>query len=193
VVVLNEVDLLTRDAQNALRRTMEKVSGLRERGVVLPGSQYMATCRLILCCNSSTRVIEPLRSRCLSIRIPAPSSAEVADVLAAVCRKEHMALPAELARRIADEADGSLRRALLLLEASKAAQCAQSGRSQRGVGEGEAGTDTQLHSFPFSPDSPVQRMDWEVYTAEIANDLLAEQSPAWCVATASCLCVSSCG
>lgn len=67
MVVLNEVDRLTRDAQNALRRTMEK---------------YMSTCRLILCCNSSTRVIEPLRSRCLSIRVPAATADEVLLLLA---------------------------------------------------------------------------------------------------------------
>jgi len=60
--VLNEVDRLSKDAQHALRRTMEK---------------YVAVCRLVLCCNSTCKVIEPIRSRCLPIRVAAPTNAEV--------------------------------------------------------------------------------------------------------------------
>jgi replication factor C subunit 3/5 len=62
IVVLQEVDRLSKQAQAALRRTMEK---------------YTQTCRLILVCNSATKVMEPVRSRCLGIRIPAPSEDDV--------------------------------------------------------------------------------------------------------------------
>lgn len=62
VVVLSEVDRLSKGAQHALRRTMEK---------------YSSSCRIILCCNSPSKVIEPVRSRCLGIRIPAPSEEQV--------------------------------------------------------------------------------------------------------------------
>lgn len=62
VLVLNEVDKLSREAQHSLRRTMEK---------------YSASCRLILCCNSSSKVTEAVRSRCLNVRVSAPSEEQV--------------------------------------------------------------------------------------------------------------------
>ena len=62
VVVLVAVDQLTKQAQAALRRTMEK---------------YAVGCRLILLCNNPSKVIDPVRSRCLGIRIAAPSHDDV--------------------------------------------------------------------------------------------------------------------
>jgi replication factor C subunit 3/5 len=60
-VIINEADSLTRDAQAALRRTMEK---------------YTPNMRLILCANSTSRLIPPIKSRCLLIRVAAPSDDE---------------------------------------------------------------------------------------------------------------------
>lgn len=66
VVLLTEVDNLTKDAQHALRRTMEK---------------YSANCRLILCATSLSPVIPAIQSRCLPIRVAAPSVSEIASIL----------------------------------------------------------------------------------------------------------------
>ncbi|GFH25171.1 DNA replication factor C complex subunit 3, partial [Haematococcus lacustris] len=58
VLVLSEVDRLSREAQQSLRRTMEK---------------YGAACRLIMVCNNVSKVMDPVRSRCMAIRVAAPS------------------------------------------------------------------------------------------------------------------------
>jgi replication factor C subunit 3/5 len=141
VVILNEVDKLTRGAQQALRRTMEK---------------YMTTCRLILICTSTSRLIAPLRSRCLGIRIPAHSLENVSAAVAAVCAKESLALPsAAFLATLHLRSEGNLRRALLMLEAAKMMKA------------DFAGTGTN--------DIPVP--DWKIYLQEISQDILREQTP----------------
>ncbi|EFJ13022.1 hypothetical protein SELMODRAFT_121188 [Selaginella moellendorffii] len=138
VLVLNEVDRLSKEAQHSLRRTMEK---------------YSAACRLILCCTSASKVIEAVRSRCLNVRINAPSEDEITKVLQFVAKKEEIRLPPAFAGRIALHSNRNLRRAILSLEACKVQQ------------------------YPFTENQPVQTTDWEQYIVEIASDIVNEQSP----------------
>lgn len=140
IVLLVEVDRLSRQAQAALRRTMEK---------------YSTTCRLVLCCNNASKVIEPVRSRCLGIRIPSPSNDDICSVLTAVARKENQTLHPELAHNIAVASQRNLRRALLILEASH----------------------VQNASALSNPSSAIQLTDWELYIKQLASDITREQSP----------------
>ena len=139
-VVLVEVDRLSRQAQAALRRTMEK---------------YSSTCRLILVCNSLSKVIEPVRSRCLGVRVAAPTHDDIAQVLKKVAAKQSLTLPDQLAINIARESSRNLRRALLMLEA-----CHVQNRDG------------------FTPDQVPQKTDWELYLKQLAVDVTKEQSPA---------------
>lgn len=138
VLLLNEVDRLSKEAQHGLRRTMEK---------------YSQACRLILICNSVSKVLDAVRSRCLPVRVPAPSPEQVEELLVEVARREKLVLPPELAGRVALHSERNMRRALLSLEACRVQQ------------------------YPFKADQPVQGTDWEAYLTQIAGEILAEQSP----------------
>jgi len=139
VIVISEADALSKNAQASLRRTMEKYSG---------------SCRLVLWCESASRIIEAVRSRCLCLRVPAPSEEDVGVVLDNVVRREGAGpLPAGLRQRVVKHAGGNMRRALLALETAKA---------QR---------------FPFAEDQALTPVDWEGFVAQVANDMMAEQTP----------------
>lgn len=102
VVVINEADHLTRDAQAALRRTMEK---------------YSPNMRLILLANSTANIIAPIRSRTLLVRVAAPTESDICKVLKKVGAQEGWAEAEGLNRKIAKDSARNLRRALLMFEA----------------------------------------------------------------------------
>lgn len=139
VVVVCEADQLSKDAQHALRRTMEK---------------YVSTCRLILLSTSCSRVIPAVRSRCLSVRVAAPSSEEIIKVLHSICRKEGVQLPDQLAKKIVDKSHRNLRRAILMCETCRVQQ------------------------LPLSEDQAVSEPDWQVFLRSIADMIVKQQSAA---------------
>lgn len=103
IIVLHEIDNLTKDAQSALRRTMEK---------------YMKTCRLIMSCNYLTKIIAPIRSRCLSIRIPSPKVNEVEKILIRINGQEGLNMKKETIENIANNSNRNVRYAINSLQFS---------------------------------------------------------------------------
>ncbi|CAO1638254.1 unnamed protein product [Parajaminaea phylloscopi] len=139
VVVINEADSLSRDAQSALRRTMEK---------------YMGNLRLILCATSTSKIIAPIRSRCLLIRVPAPAEEQMSQVLRSVAKKEKFHLPDPVAKQIFEDSAGNLRKALLVLEALR------------------------MQTPDLSGSLAIAKPDWELYTHKMCDIILSEQTPA---------------
>lgn len=101
VIVINEANRLSKLAQQALRRTMEK---------------YAKTCRLILICDSLSQIIEPVRSRCLIIRTPRVKNDDVAKIVKEVAVAEDFDINDNSILSIVHESNGNLRRAIILLE-----------------------------------------------------------------------------
>ena len=75
VIILDECDYITPNAQAALRNLMETFS---------------KHCRFILTCNYVERIIDPIQSRCQSFQIIPPSKQEVAKHLHKILVKENV-------------------------------------------------------------------------------------------------------
>jgi len=95
IIYLDESDALTREAQQALRRTMEN---------------YTQTCRFILSCNYSSKIIDPIQSRCAIFRFKPLSEAEIYQVIDRVAREEGLSLSAESKKALFEVCDGDCRR-----------------------------------------------------------------------------------
>jgi replication factor C subunit 3/5 len=97
--------------------------------------------------------MDPLRSRCLCVRVPGPSYAAIQEQLALVARKESFSLPPAVGSRLALVSQRNLRRALLMMEVA----CVQQGGA-------------------LAEDTQVLPPDWELYT--MVSDQPQPQPPA---------------
>jgi replication factor C subunit 2/4 len=73
IIILDEADSMTSGAQQALRRTMEL---------------YSSTTRFALACNMSSKIIEPIQSRCAILRYTPLNDEQVLQRLVELCRAE---------------------------------------------------------------------------------------------------------
>jgi len=103
IIFLDESDALTSDAQHALRRTMEK---------------YTKTCRFVLSCNYSSRIIEPLQSRCVVFRFRPLQAKEMEEKLLLIAGKEKLCLEKKAVDAIIYVSMGDMRKAVNVLQAA---------------------------------------------------------------------------
>jgi replication factor C small subunit len=95
LIYLDESDALTRDAQQALRRTMEN---------------YTKTCRFILSCNYSSKIIDPIQSRCAVFRFKPLPEQEIYAVIDKIATAEGLTVSDEVKKALFDVCHGDCRR-----------------------------------------------------------------------------------
>jgi len=105
IIILDEADNMTADAQQALRRTMEL---------------YTRTCRFILIANYSSKIIEPIQSRCAIFRFQPLKDEDIAERIKYIAEKEGVELTEDGLEAILYVAEGDLRRAINTLQAAAA-------------------------------------------------------------------------
>ncbi len=105
IIFLDECDALTRDAQNALRRTMEK---------------YASTCRFILSCNYINKIIDPLQSRCATFRFLPLKDEEIRRYLEKIVSEEGVKTEKDALEAIIEVSEGDLRAATNVLQTAAA-------------------------------------------------------------------------
>lgn len=103
IIFLDEADALTPEAQQALRRTMEN---------------YSATCRFILSCNYSSKIIDPIQSRCAIFRFKLLEKKDVDKVIQKISEQEKITITPEAIEMIYEGSGGDCRRCINILQST---------------------------------------------------------------------------
>ena len=101
VIFLDEADALTPEAQNALRRTMEN---------------YTANCRFILSCNYSSKIIDPIQSRCAVFRFRLLEKKDIEKIVKKITENEKLEVEPKSVETLFEVSEGDCRRAINLLQ-----------------------------------------------------------------------------
>ncbi len=105
IIYLDEADSLTKDAQHALRRTMES---------------YAATCRFILACNYSSKIIPPIQSRTAMFRFQPLGKVDMENCLKTIAKEEKLKADESSLKAILYVAEGDMRKAINILQTAAA-------------------------------------------------------------------------
>ncbi|KAF2754324.1 replication factor C [Pseudovirgaria hyperparasitica] len=103
IIILDEADSMTQDAQSALRRTMET---------------YSKITRFCLVCNYVTRIIDPLASRCSKFRFKALDSVNAAKRLEEIAGNEGVMMEKGVTDALVRVSEGDLRKAITFLQSA---------------------------------------------------------------------------
>jgi len=101
LIILDEADSMTFDAQFALRRIIEK---------------YSRTTRFCLICNYENKIIPAIRSRCANFRFSPISSNHIEKKLESICKKEDLAYEPNVLLTISLLSKGDLRKSINFLQ-----------------------------------------------------------------------------
>jgi replication factor C small subunit len=102
VIFLDEADALTREAQQALRRTMEN---------------YTSTCRFILSCNYSSKIIDPIQSRCVIFRFKLLEKKDIDARIRIIAERENLQITDQTIESLYESCEGDCRRVINVLQA----------------------------------------------------------------------------
>ncbi len=103
IIILDEADSMTQDAQSALRRTMET---------------YSKITRFCLICNYVTRIIDPLASRCSKFRFKALDETNAGKRLEDIAKLENVKLEDGVVDTLLKCSEGDLRKAITFLQSA---------------------------------------------------------------------------
>ena len=103
IIILDEADEMTSDAQTALRRIIEDASRI---------------CRFILVANNISKIIDPIQSRCAVFKFKALSDDDIAASLKRIAKAEKVKVDAKGIRAVCDYAGGDMRNAINILQAA---------------------------------------------------------------------------
>lgn len=112
IIILDEADSMTADAQSALRRTMEN---------------YSTITRFCLICNYVTRIIDPIASRCSKFRFRPLDQENTIERLQYIAKNENVPYEDGVLETLLSSSEGDLRKAITLLQS--AAKLQQSDQS----------------------------------------------------------------
>ncbi len=103
IIFLDEADALTPEAQQALRRTMEN---------------YSQTCRFILSCNYSSKIIDPIQSRCAIFRFKLLEKKDIEKIIRKIEAAEKLQIKPESIEMIYEGSEGDCRRCINILQST---------------------------------------------------------------------------